>query len=145
MAVFYTLYQNIQENSPQKGMWYARVKPVGTKTLKDIAEIIQRNASVKKSDVIAVLTELPEVMNDMLADGYRVKIDDFGSFKVGISCKPSTTAKTFNAGKNITKSRINFAPATTRKGSNGATIRALASSLEFREWGDRSKEKTEDE
>lgn len=81
MAVFYQLYQNKRTGSTTKDKWYARAKVIGTKDLRDIAEIIQRNASVKRSDVMAVLTELPEVMGDMLLAGYRVKLNGFGAFK----------------------------------------------------------------
>ena len=45
MAIFIQLYQN-ERNGTTKGKWYGRTKIVGTKTLKDIAERIQRNASM---------------------------------------------------------------------------------------------------
>ena len=96
MAVFYTLYQNNREGFATKGKWYARVRVNKVKTMKDIAREIQDIASVRKSDVMAVLTELPDVMNKMLQEGHRVKLDGFGSFKVGIKTKPSDTVKDFS-------------------------------------------------
>ena len=101
MAVFYTLYQNNREGFATKGKWYARVRVNKVKTMKDIAREIQDIASVRKSDVMAVLTELPDVMNKMLQEGHRVKLDGFGSFKVGIKTKPSDTVKDFSVTKNI--------------------------------------------
>ncbi|MBQ7422854.1 MAG: hypothetical protein IJV27_12050 [Prevotella sp.] len=41
--------------------------------------------------------------------------------------------------------RINFTPTTERIGSNGTRTRTLANSLEFHEWGDKSKDGTDGE
>lgn len=132
MPIMYELYQEKREKSAQKDKWYARAKTLGTKDLKDIAEIIQRNASVKRSDVMAVLTELPEVMGDMLRDGYRVKIDGFGAFKIGIRTSPADTEKEFDAGKNIVASRILFQPETEKVGNNGTRARVMAQKVEYK-------------
>lgn len=132
MPIMYELYQEKRRTSPNKDKWYARAKTLGTKDLKDIAEIIQRNASVKRSDVMAVLTELSEVMGDMLRDGYRVKIDGFGAFKIGIRTSPAETEKTFDAGKNIVANRILFQPETEKAGPNGGRARVMAQKVEYK-------------
>ena len=108
MAIFYRLYQNNREGFAGKGKWYARVKVNKVKTMKDIAREIQDIASVRKSDVMAVLTELPDVMNKMLQEGHRVKLDGFGSFKVGLKTSPAATAQEFTAAKNVKGMRLNF-------------------------------------
>ena len=131
MAIFIQLYQS-ERNGTTKGKWYGRTKIVGTKTLKDIAEHIQRNASMKKSDVWAVLTEVPEVLSEMLCDGYRVKIDGFGAFKISVSTSPAKTAKDFDMDKNIKSSRILFQPETEKDGSHGTRSRVLARKLDFK-------------
>ena len=131
MAVFYQLYQNKRTGSTTKDKWYARAKVIGTKDLRDIAEIIQRNASVKRSDVMAVLTELPEVMGDMLLASYRVKLNGFGAFKIGICTRPANTMKEFTVDANIAGSRIVFQPETERQGSNGPRVRTLATKVEY--------------
>ena len=41
---------------------------------------LQRNCTVKKADILAVLDELVETMRDQLQDSKRVKLDGFGSF-----------------------------------------------------------------
>ena len=133
------MYQNDRENFANKGKWYARIKPVSTKGLKEIAEIIQRNASVKRSDVMAVLTELPEVMNDMLREGHRVKIEGLGAFKIGISSLPADTEKDFNVKQHIKNSRIIFQPETVRVGSQGTRTRLLAGELEFKDVAEMQK------
>lgn len=110
MSVFYKVYQDNRKKSKNFGMWLARATNLGTKDINDIAAIIQRNCTVKKSDVLAVLSELAEVMSGFLLDGYRVKIDGLGSFKVGLKTTAALAKEVFNASKNIVGARINFTP-----------------------------------
>ena len=84
MAVFYKLYQSKRTgNSFNK--WYARATQPTTVDLEKIADIVQQNCSLKRSDVKAVLSELVEVMTDQLQAGNRVKLNGFGTFKIGAS------------------------------------------------------------
>lgn len=110
MSVFYKLAQDNRKNSKHKGMYYAHAVNLGTKTLTDMASVIQRNCTVKKSDTLAVLSELSEVMADFLMQGYRVKIDGLGAFKVGLKSTAALSEDDFNASKNIVGARINFVP-----------------------------------
>lgn len=110
MAVLYKLYQNNRKNSSTRGQWYARATMTNDVTLEKLASIIQRNCSMKKSDVLAVLTELVEVMQDELQASHRVKIDGFGSFKIGLRSKGAESPKLFSASKHITGLRVNFLP-----------------------------------
>lgn len=110
MAVFYRLYQNNQENFANKGKWYARAVNTQTVETNDLAERIQRNCTAKKSDVLAVLTELVEVMQDELQASHRVKLNGFGSFKIGIRTLPADTAKDFTVAQNVKGLHIIFQP-----------------------------------
>ena len=83
MAVFYRLHQDQSTGTKRSGKWYARAVPTACIGTRQLAEIIQRNCTVKKSDVMAVLEELVEVMKDQMQDSKRVKLDGFGSFKIG--------------------------------------------------------------
>ena len=118
--VFYKLVQNNNEKMTEAFQkWYAKAVAIGTKNLDDIAEIIQRNCTVKKSDVKAVLTELPEVLKDMLQDSYRVKITGLGSFKMGIKSKGADSVKTFSVSENVTGMHILFLPESETDKSTG--------------------------
>ena len=119
MAVKYKLYQDNRKESKNKGMWYARAIVSGMLDTKKIAQMIQTNVSVKKSDVLAVLDELVEVMTIWLGEGYRVKLDGFGSFKVGLKTKPAESAKEFSAAKHVVGSRVNFQPETHWSAADG--------------------------
>ena len=124
--VFYKLVQNNNERMTDAfHKWYAKAVAIGTKNLDDIAEIIQRNCTVKKSDVKAVLTELPEVLKDMLQDSYRVKISGLGSFKMGIKSKGAETVKKFSVSENVTGMHILFLPESETDKSSGKRTKSL--------------------
>ena len=84
MAVLYRLQKNLNPKSSSFGHVYAKAVVTNTIDLNMLADRIQRNCSAKRSDVLAVLTELVEVMQDELQSGHKVKLDGFGSFKIGI-------------------------------------------------------------
>ena len=113
MAIKYRLYQDNRAESKNRGKWYARaIYPKTPKSTKDLAQMIQDNVSVKRADVIAVLDELVNVMKLWLQESYRVSLDGFGSFKIGLATKPADTAKDFSAAKHVVGSRVNFQPET---------------------------------
>ena len=114
MAHLYKLQQNMNENMTKcYQKWYA--KPVYTETvsLTDIAELIQRNSTAKKSDAKAVLTEMVEVMTDCLQNSQRVKIEGLGAFKIGLSSRGADSEEDFNVNENVKSVRIIFQPETT--------------------------------
>lgn len=116
MSVLYKLYQMNREykdgrQDPSNGKWFAKAITVGTIDTDGLAEIIQRNCSMKKSDVIAVLSELTEVMTDKLQESYAVKLDKLGTFKVGISCSGAIEPGDFSVNSNVKGVHINFMPA----------------------------------
>lgn len=111
MAILYKLWQDNRKTSLYPGKWYAKAVHQTTISLNDVAEKIERNCSMKKSDVQAVLTEMVEVLKDELQNSNIVRLDGFGSFKVGMKTKPAATAAAFNPAKNVAGYRINFLPA----------------------------------
>jgi predicted histone-like DNA-binding protein len=128
------LYQDNRENSVNKGNWYARaVHPVGIDTT-ELANIMQENCTVKESDILAVLQELGATMRRQLIDSKSVKIQNLGTFKIGLSSTGSPTVKDFNAKNNIKGMHIIFLPETkvdasctkrVKKLMEGATIQEL--------------------
>ena len=83
---------------------------VGTE---ELAEFIQRQASVKKSDIKAVLQELGEAMKHFFEMGQKIKLDGIGIFKVGFSSIGVTKLDDCGA-QTITTRRVLFQPETTR-------------------------------
>jgi predicted histone-like DNA-binding protein len=79
----------------------------------ELADFIQQQASVKKSDIKAVLDELGAAMKHYFELGQKVKLDGIGILKVGFSSigvnkKDDCTAAT------ITTRRVLFQPETER-------------------------------
>ena len=109
MAIQYRLYQEKREVK-YKGKWYARAVSVGTVDLDKLAEVIQENVSVKKSDVYGVLIELVNVMKSYLQESYAVNVNGLGIFRVGLATLPAETAAAFNTSQHVRGMRINFLP-----------------------------------
>ncbi len=137
MAVKYRIYQlkNSTEGNAYNGKWYARAVVDEVTDTQALAELIQRNCSVKRSDVMAVLTELSEVLKDELLAGNRIKIDGIGSFKAGFTSKPADTRAEWTPQTNITGTHIVFQPESVVTIAGGHRTRSVAAlqGLEFTE------------
>ena len=92
------------------GKWYPRAVMTNTLDTDALATIMQRNCTVKKSDILAVISELIETMQDQLQDSKRVKLNGFGSFKIGMSSTGADKASDFDARKNIKGLHVLFMP-----------------------------------
>lgn len=131
MAVNYKLYQCNREGK-QKGLWYARASYNGTVDTAQLADIMQANCTVKRSDILAVIAELVEVMSTQLANSMRVKLDGFGSFKIGLTTAPADTAKAFTAA-NIKGMHVIFQPEASRQTGKKFYDRVLLKGVKVRE------------
>jgi predicted histone-like DNA-binding protein len=99
--------------------------PVGMIDTRGLADIIQRNCTVKRSDVMAVIEELVEVMKDQMQDSKRVKLDGFGSFKIGLNCCGARSARAFTITDNIEGLHIVFTPERTHDQAGNRTKQFL--------------------
>ena len=111
-----------------------RACPVVTETVDTttLANIMQQNCTVKKSDILAVLAELAEVMQQQLQNSKRVKLDGLGTFKIGIRTKAADNPKDFNVQKNVVNTHILFRPE-TRINKNKSRMRALLDGCKVQE------------
>ena len=110
MAVFYRLSQVTSPKQKGYGKWYPRAVMTNTVDTDALATIMQRNCTVKKSDILAVISELIETMQDQLQDSKRVKLNGFGSFKIGMSSTGADKASEFEARKHIKGLHVLFMP-----------------------------------
>lgn len=132
MAVFYKLYQDNRTSSKFKGQWYARAVHTGTVDIDDLAEEMQANCTVKRADIVAVLSELVETMKKHLQMSHRVKLDRLGSFKIGMSTKPALTVGEFTASNNVKSVHVLFQPETKIE-KDKTRVRALLSGCKVQE------------
>lgn len=110
MAVLYRLSQNKMEGSKAYGKWYAQAVMTGVVDTNALATIMQRNCTVKKSDILAVITELIETMQDQLQESKRVKLNGLGTFKISISSSGASTASDYDVRKDVKSLRVLFQP-----------------------------------
>ena len=110
MSVFYRLSQVTSPKAKGYGKWYPRAVITETIDTDKLAEIMQRNCTVKKADILAVISELIETMADQLQNSKRVKLNGFGSFKIGITGEGADKAADFSVSKNIKGLHVLFQP-----------------------------------
>lgn len=132
MAQLLQKYQNHNQKSDVYQKWFVQpVYPAKFITTQDLADFIQTQASVKRSDCKAVLDELGSALQHYLGLGQKVKIDNVGIFKVGVSSAGSTSEALCTA-SNVKKARVLFQPETesTQKGTKttrtGAEIKVYS-------------------
>lgn len=133
MSVFYRLYQDNRETSSTKGKWYARAVHPNVVDTARLASIMQNNCTVKESDIMAVLQELGETMREQLIDSKSVRIQNLGTFKVGMRTTGSDTVKEFNVKKNIKGLHILFQPETKTDASTGKRFKKLLEGATIKE------------
>ena len=118
--------QNKNSHSPAHGKYFTKaVYDNNFIETEQRAEFIQTQASVKKSDIKAVLDELGGAMKHFFEMGQKIRLDGIGIFKVGFSSIGVIKLEDCGAA-NITTRRVLFQPETTRvvvgqeKKSNGS-------------------------
>ena len=79
----------------------------------EIAEFIQTQATLKRSDIKAALDELGEAVKHFLEMGQKVRLAGLGIFKVGFSSVGVAKAEDVSAAT-ITTRRVLFQPETER-------------------------------
>ena len=101
-------------NAKTYGKYYA--KPVYDEKFietDEIADFIQTQATLKRSDIKAALDELGAAMKHFLGMGQKIRLAGIGIFKVGFSSIGVTKAEDCTA-STITSRRVLFQPETER-------------------------------
>ena len=72
MSVLYRLSKVTSPKAKGYGKWYPRAVITQTVDTEMLATIMQRNCTLKKADIVAVISELIETMADQLQDSKRL-------------------------------------------------------------------------
>ena len=97
------------EERQQVQKTYGKIIYRGTLSLNDMAEHIMKHGSVYTEDVvIGVITKLKTCLQEMLADGYKVKLDGIGTLYPVCSSEGVADAKDYSASENVTRVGIAF-------------------------------------
>jgi len=108
---YYALQKNNNERSATYGKYHARPQyPNEFVSLDAIAEFIQTQASVKRSDCKAVIDELGEALRHFLKMGQKVKIEGLGIFKPTVSSKAVANLADWNQAEHLKPTRLLFTP-----------------------------------
>ena len=114
MSQKYIKTQNRNDKSAAYGKYYAQaVYDTKFSETEELASFIQTQASVKKSDIIAVLQELGEAMKHFFELGQKIHLNGIGIFKVGFSAIGVLKKEDCSAAT-ITTRRVLFQPETER-------------------------------
>lgn len=132
MAIFIKTYQDKRANGTN--LIYGRAKHPQVCDTEKLADRIQRNCSMKKSDVLAVLAELVEVMTDELQNSNVVLLNNFGYFRINVKSTGAMSKKDFSISENIRDFRIRFQPSMRR--SKGNTSRTFLDGCRCKMWGE---------
>ena len=88
---------------------YGKIIYRGTLSLYDMAEHIMKHGTVYTEDVvIGVITKLKSCIQEMLSDGYKVKLDGIGTLYPTLTSEGVADAKDFSAQDNVTRLGISF-------------------------------------
>ena len=133
MPVYYRKTQDNRKNSTHKGQWYGRAVYQGTVNEYDLAKSIEAKCTVHRADVVAVIIALIDEMSRALQSSLRVKLNGFGTFKMGLSSRPAETADKFTT-DNIRKLHVLFQPE-THVAQDGVRTRTMITGARVKEWG----------
>ena len=109
---------------------YGKIIYRGTMRLTDMAEHIMKHGSIYTEDVvIGVITKLKSCMQEMLADGYKVKLDGIGTLYPVLTSKGVADAKDFSASENVTRLGIAFLADQSKKSAYKASAMRQGATL----------------
>ena len=129
---YYKYQNNNSENQKAYKKWYGRVVITETVGIEQLAKAMQDACTVKRADILAVLSELGPTMRDLIQDSKRVTIPYLGSFKLGIVTEGAAEEDDFTA-KNVKSIRVNFQP-TTHIEPNGRRVKELTDGCRVAEY-----------
>ena len=131
----YSLVKRRDLRHPEQSQkFYASAQSMKTLTLEELAKYIRfHGCAYKEGDFIAITKMLAEATAKMLKEGYRVELNDLGTFYLTLGCEGAKSRETFNPNKHIKEVRVNWAP--------GEAFKNMRKDIEFEETIDRRTER----
>ena len=124
----YQRRKDMSDPNSQK-LFYLRQKPktCGTVDIETLAANIQKNCAMTKGDVKHVILALVEEMQANLANGDKVKLNEFGTFHMTFCCPGVETSDKCTV-RNIKKVNTRFVPDKVFKLVNGSNAQTKSPS-----------------
>ena len=92
------------------GLWFPKALHPITVTTKDLLKEIPRNCSLKRSDLLAALTELSEFLLHHLRQGEIIDLDNIGRFKLEVKGQGRVSPDDFDERTDISGYVCHFTP-----------------------------------
>ena len=122
---------------------YGKIIYRKTLSLDDMAEHIMKHGSVYTEDVvIGVITKLKTCMQEMLADGHKVKLDGIGTLYPTLTSEGVDNAKDYSPSENITRVGIAFLADQSKKSQYKAAAMKQGVSLSTQLYSELTGEET---
>ncbi len=116
---------------------YGKIIYRGTLNLADMAEHIMKHGTVYTEDVvIGVITKLKSCMQEMLADGYKVKLDGIGTLYPVLTSEGVADAKDYSAQENVTRVGVSFLADQSKKSQYKASAMKQGTTLSTQLWSE---------
>ena len=122
--------KNNRKNSPTRGMIYGRAVVNSVVHTSAIAKKITERCTVTEPDILAVINALMTEISANIAEGNKVVLDEFGSFKLGIRTSPAVNAKKFTSA-NIKNMYVIYSPYTVM--DQGKRVKPMLSGIKMEE------------
>ena len=122
--------KNNRKNSPTRGMIYGRAVVNRVVHTSAIAKKITERCTVTEPDILAVINALMTEISANIAEGNKVVLDEFGSFKLGIRTSPAVNAKKFTSA-NIKNMYVIYTPYTFM--DHGKRVKPMLSGIKMEE------------
>jgi predicted histone-like DNA-binding protein len=97
------------EGKEGKQIWFPKITGSSQINLSEIAKILHKRSTASESDVYLIVKGLVDLIPELLADGYTVKLDELGIFRLHAKVTTSDSPESVSV-RNINKLRLSFRP-----------------------------------
>jgi predicted histone-like DNA-binding protein len=111
MSVYYKAMSTSRPGQGQEGakMWFPKITGSSPIHLEEIAKILQKRSTASESDVYLIVKGLVELIPELISDGYTVKLDELGSFRLHARVHAAESPEKVSS-KNIKELKMSFLP-----------------------------------
>ena len=129
-------FRRVMRKLGNKLLWFPQLMTVGKAAdTEELAGRLSAMSTVSKGDVFAVLSDLPDVMADILSSGRAVHIDGLGSFYLACTSRGNGVESKEEVSESQIKGlKVVFLPERYRGGDRRMKRPLIRQDMDFVEW-----------
>lgn len=129
-------FRRVMRKLGNKLLWFPQLMTIGKPAdTEELAGRLSAMSTVSKGDVFAVLSDLPDVMADILSNGRAVHIDGLGSFYLSCTSRGNGVETKEEVNESQIKGvKVVFLPKRRRGGDRKMRRPLVRQDMEFIEW-----------